>query len=393
MPSGGSVITITRCRCSKRSRALTSNSSGARHHPRTNRSAHHMSHQRQTIFRRMSEHPYRYDPHAGPPGRRPRARARRPRSDADRRRLTGRAFEATQAATIVRVLDLLAAAAPNLGRWVSLGLALLTVAMLRHGTRRRLSALSIAILALSLGRFARRLGARHARDGDHTRTWPTGRMPLVSSRLASLQDANDTTLELEFRSRARYRYFEVPRPIVEGLVAATSKTLLQPPHPTPLSLPTRGLTHDTCTAMGDSAGRRDRVCRRRPVGGRVIREGVKPRAAPDRRRAHGARRVATRERRPWFFHAADRGGAGTRDHAAGGTAAHPRQTTAVYSSGSGTRRFAEGREKLGGGKGDRGGAPARRPVETRAAYRFRARAHGNMRSCITRRRAPAGSRD
>ncbi|MPY90032.1 MAG: KTSC domain-containing protein [Luteitalea sp.] len=48
-------------------------------------------------------------------------------------------------------------------------------------------------------------------------------MPLVSSRLASLQDANDTTLELEFRSRARYRYFEVPPPIVEGLVAATSK--------------------------------------------------------------------------------------------------------------------------------------------------------------------------
>ena len=55
----------------------------------------------------------------------------RPRADERRTRRAGRAFEPEQAPTIERVLQLLGAAAPDLGRWVSLGLALLTVAMLQ----------------------------------------------------------------------------------------------------------------------------------------------------------------------------------------------------------------------------------------------------------------------
>jgi hypothetical protein len=54
------------------------------------------------------------------------------RPDEDRReRRAGRAFEPQQAPTIERVLHLLAATAPGLGRWLSLALALLTVAMLQ----------------------------------------------------------------------------------------------------------------------------------------------------------------------------------------------------------------------------------------------------------------------
>src|SRR6266849_1699215 len=63
--------------------------------------------------------------------RQTRASRRRP-PDLDRRtRRAGRAFEPEQAPTIARVLHLLAAAAPDLGRWLALGLALLTVAMLQ----------------------------------------------------------------------------------------------------------------------------------------------------------------------------------------------------------------------------------------------------------------------
>jgi hypothetical protein len=58
-------------------------------------------------------------------------RRRRPPDDDRRTRRAGRAFESTQAPTIARVLQLLAATAPDLGRWLSLGLALLTVAMLQ----------------------------------------------------------------------------------------------------------------------------------------------------------------------------------------------------------------------------------------------------------------------
>ncbi len=57
---------------------------------------------------------------------------RRPLADArSRTRRAGRAFDREHAPTLERVLQLLAVAAPDLGRWVSLGLALLTVAMLQ----------------------------------------------------------------------------------------------------------------------------------------------------------------------------------------------------------------------------------------------------------------------
>jgi hypothetical protein len=56
---------------------------------------------------------------------------RKTRRDEERRRRAGRAFEAEQAPTLERVLKLLASVAPDLGRWLSLGLALLTVAMLQ----------------------------------------------------------------------------------------------------------------------------------------------------------------------------------------------------------------------------------------------------------------------
>src|SRR2546425_9670075 len=48
-----------------------------------------------------------------------------------RTRRAGRAFEPEQAPTIERVLQLLTVAAPDLGRWLALGLALVTVAMLQ----------------------------------------------------------------------------------------------------------------------------------------------------------------------------------------------------------------------------------------------------------------------
>jgi len=56
---------------------------------------------------------------------------RRPPDDNRRQLRAGRAFVPEQAPTIERVLQLLAAAAPELGRWLSLGLALLTIAMLQ----------------------------------------------------------------------------------------------------------------------------------------------------------------------------------------------------------------------------------------------------------------------
>lgn len=60
-----------------------------------------------------------------------REQKRRPPDDDRGKRRAGRAFEPEQAPTIERVLHLLAATAPELGRWLSLGLALLTVAMLQ----------------------------------------------------------------------------------------------------------------------------------------------------------------------------------------------------------------------------------------------------------------------
>src|SRR3972149_12098435 len=58
-------------------------------------------------------------------------RMRRSPDDKRRQRRAGRAFVPEQAPTIERVLQLLVAAAPERGRWLSLGLALLTIPMLQ----------------------------------------------------------------------------------------------------------------------------------------------------------------------------------------------------------------------------------------------------------------------
>ena len=46
---------------------------------------------------------------------------------------------------------------------------------------------------------------------------------LDSSVLSAMTYSLDATLELVFRSGRIYRYFAVPPPVVEGLIAATSK--------------------------------------------------------------------------------------------------------------------------------------------------------------------------
>jgi hypothetical protein len=47
---------------------------------------------------------------------------------------------------------------------------------------------------------------------------------VESSTLSAVAyDENRAILQLEFRSRAIYRYFAVPSPVHEGLIAATSK--------------------------------------------------------------------------------------------------------------------------------------------------------------------------
>jgi hypothetical protein len=50
-----------------------------------------------------------------------------------------------------------------------------------------------------------------------------GRTPVVSSLLKSIAYSIDTTLDLEFRSGATYRYFAVPQSVFEALLAAESK--------------------------------------------------------------------------------------------------------------------------------------------------------------------------
>src|SRR5881396_214008 len=80
-----------------------------------------------------------------------RPRPKRPRRD-QRSRRAGRAFEPEQAPLIQRVLDLLTAVAPELGRWLSLGLALLTVAMLQlwRGARSGNGGLTLCALSRTL---------------------------------------------------------------------------------------------------------------------------------------------------------------------------------------------------------------------------------------------------
>jgi hypothetical protein len=47
--------------------------------------------------------------------------------------------------------------------------------------------------------------------------------PLTSSLLTAMRYSPQATLDLAFRSGALYRYFTVPRAIVDGLRAADSK--------------------------------------------------------------------------------------------------------------------------------------------------------------------------
>ena len=51
---------------------------------------------------------------------------------------------------------------------------------------------------------------------------PHERVALTSSLLASLRYSPQATLQVEFRSGAIYRYFTVPRAVVEGLRTADS---------------------------------------------------------------------------------------------------------------------------------------------------------------------------
>lgn len=77
---------------------------------------------------------------------------RRRRSPKERKRAAGRAFAPEHAATIERVRNLLLATAPDLGRWLALSLALLTVGMLQlwRGARSGNGWLSLCALSRTL---------------------------------------------------------------------------------------------------------------------------------------------------------------------------------------------------------------------------------------------------
>jgi hypothetical protein len=47
--------------------------------------------------------------------------------------------------------------------------------------------------------------------------------PINSSSIASVAYSTDASLDVEFRSGAVYRYFAVPRSILDSLLAAESK--------------------------------------------------------------------------------------------------------------------------------------------------------------------------
>ena len=51
----------------------------------------------------------------------------------------------------------------------------------------------------------------------------TARTVVMSSLLASVEYSSDATLDLAFRSGARYRYFAVPPQVLHGLLVAASK--------------------------------------------------------------------------------------------------------------------------------------------------------------------------
>jgi lysyl-tRNA synthetase class 2 len=48
-------------------------------------------------------------------------------------------------------------------------------------------------------------------------------MAVDSSLISSVAYSTEQTLDLELRSGATYRYFGVPRPLVEALITAESK--------------------------------------------------------------------------------------------------------------------------------------------------------------------------
>lgn len=86
----------------------------------------------------------------GAPGARPRQPGRA--STEIRQRQAGRAFDPDHAPTIDRVVTLLTTTAPDLGRWLALGLALLTVAMLQlwRGARSGHGGLTLCALSRTL---------------------------------------------------------------------------------------------------------------------------------------------------------------------------------------------------------------------------------------------------
>jgi len=86
----------------------------------------------------------RHPQRRGPPRRRP--------TEEQRKRRAGRAFDPEQEPLIERVLHLLTAVTPELGRWLSLGLALLTVAMLQlwRGARSGNGGLTLCALSRTL---------------------------------------------------------------------------------------------------------------------------------------------------------------------------------------------------------------------------------------------------
>jgi hypothetical protein len=49
------------------------------------------------------------------------------------------------------------------------------------------------------------------------------RIPVDSSVLVSVTYEEDATLDVEFKSGARYRYFAVPPSLIEALLASESK--------------------------------------------------------------------------------------------------------------------------------------------------------------------------
>jgi hypothetical protein len=69
-------------------------------------------------------------------------------------------------------------------------------------------------------------------------------IPVDSTLIRSVTYGTDATLTVRFHSGAVYRYFTVPRSILDAIPRGHVKgRLFQSPHPRGLSLPARGRTH------------------------------------------------------------------------------------------------------------------------------------------------------